>query len=175
VVDTRRKTRSAAARDAAGPRRPAGPTTVFSLSETETYEMGRAFARRLDRGDLVLLEGDLGLGKTVFVRGVADGLGIPPEDVSSPSFTLVQEYRGGRLTLFHVDLYRVDVPEDVGSLGIEEILTAGGVVVVEWGDKLPPYLRREAVTVRFHDVGEGSRRIEVVADPRTPRKRTGDA
>jgi tRNA threonylcarbamoyladenosine biosynthesis protein TsaE len=95
--------------------------------------------------------------------------------VSSPSFTLVQEYRGGRLPVFHVDLYRVNVPEEVGTLGIEEILTAGGVVVVEWGEKLPPYLKRDASTVRFHDLGEGSRRIEVVVETKQPKKRTGDA
>jgi len=180
VVDTRRraqrrekdKEQPVARRTEAEP----GPRTVFSLSEEETLELGRTLARGLKGGEIVLLEGELGLGKTVFARGIAAGLGVAPEDVSSPSFTLVQEYHGGRLVMFHVDLYRVnDITDEVGTLGLEEILSAGGVVVVEWGDKLPAYLRRGALTVRFHDMGEGSRRIEIVPEPKTPARRLGDA
>ena len=176
MVDTRRKRRSEKRTDdTPGSPEPLGPKTVYSLSEDETFEMGRAFARGMKGGELVLLDGELGLGKTVFARGIAVGLGIAEEDVSSPSFTLVQEYRGGRIPMFHVDLYRVNVPEEVGTLGIEEILTAGGVVVVEWGEKLPPYLRRGASLVRFHDLGEGSRRIEATTEPKIPARRSGDA
>ena len=164
----------------ARPRRPHGPTgadashTVFSLSEEETFELGRATARGLSGGELVLLEGDLGLGKTVFARGIAVGLGIPAEDVSSPSFTLIQEYRGGRLDMVHVDLYRLGSAEEIATLGLEEILDSQAVVVVEWGEKLPPHQRRDAIVVRFHDVGEGSRRIEVLGRP-DPAERRGDA
>jgi tRNA threonylcarbamoyladenosine biosynthesis protein TsaE len=176
MVDARKRRK----RDRAGTTRPSGdsaigPRTVFSLSEEETAELGRSLARALKGGEIILLEGELGFGKTVFARGIAIGLGIAPEDVSSPSFTLVQEYRGGRLPMFHVDLYRLDVESEVGTLGIEEILGAGGVVVVEWGEKLPPYLRRGAIRVRFHDLGEGSRRIEVIAESKTPPRRLGDA
>ncbi len=154
----------------------AGPRTIFSLSEDETLDLGRGLGRVLKGGELILLEGDLGYGKTVFARGVAQALGVPPEEVSSPSFTLVHEYRGGRLPLFHIDLYRLDTPdEDVGALGIEEILAAGGVVLVEWGEKLPPFLRRGGTTVRFHDVGEGSRRIEILAEATAPARPRGDA
>ncbi len=176
MVDTRRQSKAASAGAAPPkPRAAAAERTAFTLSEAETFEMGRAVARGLRGGELVLLEGDLGLGKTVFARGIAAGLGIPPEDVSSPSFTLVQEYPGGRLPMFHVDLYRLDDPEEIGTLGLEEILGAGGVVVVEWGEKLPPYLRREAIAVRFHDVGEGSRRIEVLLEPRPASRSQDDA
>lgn len=149
-----------------GSRRAAGddekPRTVYSLSEDETHDLGRTVARQFEGGELLLLEGDLGLGKTVFARGVALGLGISPGAVSSPSFTLVQEYRGGRLPMFHVDLYRINDPDEVGSLGLDEILSSGAVVVVEWGEKLPLFYRRDALTVRFHDVGEGARRIELL-------------
>ncbi len=138
--------------------------STFSLSEQETYELGMRLAGTLKGGELVVLEGDLGLGKTVFARGIAASLGVIPEDVTSPSFTLVQEYSGGRLPMFHVDLYRLnDEPQEIESLGLDDLLDSGGVVVVEWGDKLPPHIREHAITIRFHDMGEGSRKIEIDA------------
>jgi tRNA threonylcarbamoyladenosine biosynthesis protein TsaE len=162
VVDTRRTGESPRSDDAAGAKRPRiAPRTVFSLSEEETIEFGRTVARGLRGGELILLEGDLGLGKTVFAKGIAAGLGIAPEDVTSPSFTLVQEYAGGRFPMFHVDLYRLEDPEELATIGIDEVLSGGGVVVVEWGERLPSYLRRGAIRVSFHDIGEGSRRIEI--------------
>ena len=175
-MDTRRtKSKTAKAAKPAA-RTDDGPSTIFSLSEEETVELGRGVGRTLKGGELVVLEGDLGHGKTVFARGVATGLGVPAEEVSSPSFTLVHEYRGGRAPLFHVDLYRLERPEDeVGGLGIEEILAAGGVVLVEWGERLPPYLRRDAIVVRLHDVGEGSRRIEITTQPKAGARPRGDA
>jgi tRNA threonylcarbamoyladenosine biosynthesis protein TsaE len=135
--------------------------TIYSLSEQETEALGRRFATALRAGTLVVLIGDLGLGKTVFARGVAVGLGVPPAEVSSPTFTLVQEYPGGRVPLFHVDLYRVEDPRETEELGLDEILESGGIVLVEWGERLPERLRRDAVVVRFVDVGEDSRRIEL--------------
>ena len=147
-----------------GPRKPTGEErrTVFSLSEEETLRLGRVVAGGFKGGELILLEGDLGLGKTVFAKGIAEGLGISRDEVTSPSFTIVQEYEGGRFPMFHVDLYRIEGIEEISTLGVEEILAGGGIVVVEWGDKLPPYLRRDAITVRFRDVGEGSRQIEIL-------------
>ena len=105
-------------------------------SESETGDVGRALAARLAAGDVVLLYGDLGAGKTAFVRGLAEGLGIAADEVSSPTFTLVQEYRGGRLPLFHVDLYRLNDPREIDDLGLDE-LTADGVLAIEWAEKLP--------------------------------------
>jgi tRNA threonylcarbamoyladenosine biosynthesis protein TsaE len=146
------------------------------LSEDETIEIGRRLGRALRGGALVVLQGELGLGKTVFARGIASGLGVAPEEVSSPSFTLVQEYRGGRLPLFHVDLYRVeDLEEEIPSLGIEELLAEGGIAMIEWGERLPPYLRRGAVVVRLHDLGDGCRRIEIGAEPDRAPRPPGDA
>ena len=161
---------------ATAPRSAEGWRVVFSLSAEETFDLGRSLGRGLKGGELVLLEGDLGLGKTVFVKGIAAALGIDPDHVSSPSFTLVHEYRDGRLPIFHVDLYRLEAPaEELGSLGLEEILQAGGIVVVEWGDRLPPYLRRGSLTVRLRDLGEGSRRIEIGSEPKVPPRPRGDA
>jgi tRNA threonylcarbamoyladenosine biosynthesis protein TsaE len=175
-VDTRGvkvDSKAAALQGAAGS---AGSRTVFSLSEEETVDLGRGVGRALKGGELLLLQGDLGYGKTVFARGVAAALGVLSDEVSSPSFTLVHEYQGGRVPLFHIDLYRLDAPdEEVGALGIEDIRQAGGVVLVEWGEKLPPFLKRGATTVRFHDVGEGSRRIEILFEATAGTKPRGDA
>ena len=175
-MDTRGLKLEAKAVAALGTATASGSRTVFSLSEDETMDLGRGLGRALKGGELLLLEGDLGYGKTVFARGVAAALGILPEEVSSPSFTLVHEYKGGRVPLFHLDLYRLETPEEeVGALGLEDILAGGGVVLVEWGEKLPPFLRRGATTIRFHDVGEGSRRIEILAEPTVVPRPRGDA
>ena len=134
---------------------------LFSLSEGETYEIGRALGRKLGGGELVVLEGLLGVGKTVFARGIAAGLGIDPDQVCSPSYTIVQEYDGQRSRMYHIDLYRIEQVDEIGTLGVEELLESGAVVVVEWGERLPESYRRNAVTVHLHDIGEAARRIEL--------------
>src|SRR6185503_9826504 len=103
---------------------------ITTHSEEETTAVGRDLAAALHAGDRVLLYGDLGAGKTAFVKGLAEGLGVSRDEVSSPTFTLVQEYRGGRLTLFHVDLYRIDDPREIDDLGLDE-LAADGVLAIE--------------------------------------------
>src|SRR5262245_60446174 len=110
--------------------------TVTAQSEEETAAVGRELAATLRAGSVVLLVGELGAGKTAFVRGLAEGLGVDPTDVSSPTFTLLQEYRGGRLPLLHVDLYRLDDAREIDDLGLDE-LAADGVLAIEWADKLP--------------------------------------
>ena len=107
---------------------------VTTRSESETIAVGRDLARTLRPGAVILLSGDLGAGKTAFVRGLAEGLGIDTEAVSSPTFTLVQEYRGGRLPLYHVDLYRLRVVE-VEDLGLDDLLISEGVTAIEWPDR----------------------------------------
>jgi tRNA threonylcarbamoyladenosine biosynthesis protein TsaE len=175
VTDPKRQKN--ARRKPEGPARPDdGRRSLYSLSEDETFEIGRTLGRGLRPGALILLQGELGLGKTVLARGIAAGLGVAPEEVSSPSFTLVHEYRGGRLPVFHIDLYRVErMEEELPSLGIEDILAGGGVAVVEWGERLPPYLRRGAIVVRFVDLREGCRRIEIVPEPEKRTRTRGDA
>ena len=133
--------------------------TVTTRSENETAEAALDLASTLAAGDVILLVGDLGAGKTAFTRGVAMGLGISAEDVSSPTFTIMQEYRGGRLPLFHVDLYRLNDPREIDDLGLDEI-AADGVLVIEWADKLPQP-PPGAIFVRFSHAGGDVRTIDV--------------
>jgi tRNA threonylcarbamoyladenosine biosynthesis protein TsaE len=135
--------------------------THQTRSEDETAAVGRHLAASLGAGDVVLLSGDLGAGKTAFVKGLAEGLGVQRDDVSSPTFTLMQEYRGGRVTLYHVDLYRLDDPREIDDLGLDEI-AAGGVLAIEWAEKLPARLEPpHSVVVRFEHAGGDERRIHV--------------
>ena len=133
--------------------------TYLSASEDETAAIAQRLAATLASGDVLLLSGNLGAGKTAFTRGLAAGLGIDPGEVSSPTFTLVHEYRGGRLALYHVDLYRLDraAAED---LGLEEMGVADGVLAIEWPDRLShdmPGARAVTITI----VDEGTRQIEI--------------
>jgi len=134
-------------------------TTLVTSSADETAESAERIAATLGPGDVVLLYGPLGAGKTAFVRGLVRGLGASPEEVSSPTFTLVQEYRGTRMTVYHVDLYRVE-PAEVDDLGLDELIDAGGVVAIEWADRWP---RRpaDAIEITMDYVGEEQRRIEI--------------
>ena len=133
--------------------------TIITHSEAETAVAGGALAETLQPNDVVLLTGDLGAGKTAFVRGLAEGLGINPLEVSSPTFTLVQEYRGGRLTLFHVDLYRLQARE-VGDLGLDELMSEGGVIALEWPDRWAD-APRDAVRVELRATNENERVIQI--------------
>ena len=128
-------------------------------SETETEAAGESLGRSLDAGSVVLLYGDLGAGKTAFVRGMARGVGALPDEVSSPTFTLVQEYAGTSLTLYHVDLYRLDSAE-VDDLGLDDLVDSRGIVAIEWAERWPGRPRR-AIDVQLEESGEGRRRIRV--------------
>ncbi len=132
-------------------------------SEEETARVAAALAARLHAGSVLLLTGDLGAGKTAFVRGVAAGLGLDPDEVSSPTFTLVQEYRpstsSGQLTLYHVDLYRLEGGE-VEDLGLEELAGGGGVVAIEWAEKLSSPIPG-ATRVEIVDLGDDRREIRI--------------
>ena len=134
----------------------ASPEIVTTHSEQDTFALGRLVAASLQPGTFVLLHGDLGAGKTSFVRGMAAGLGANPDDVSSPTFVLIQHYKG--LTpLVHVDLYRLETGAAVDDLGLEE-LASGAVVAIEWAERLPRPLDG-SVIVRIEDLGGDARRI----------------
>jgi tRNA threonylcarbamoyladenosine biosynthesis protein TsaE len=128
----------------------------IAQSEAETREAGRALGAEIAPGTIVLLYGDLGAGKTVFVKGLAEGLGLDPDAVSSPTFTLVQEYRGPAVTLQHVDLYRLS-PREVEDLALEDLLSPSTVMAIEWAERLPVLPRGAVVDVRLEHDGEGRR------------------
>jgi len=130
-----------------------------TASEEETQAIARELSATLRAGDVVLLSGDLGAGKTTFVRGLAEGLGIDPREVSSPTFTLVHEYRGNGLTLYHADLYRLQRAA-TDDLGLEEIGVKDGVLAIEWPDRLTHELAG-ATLVRLDVVDDASRRITI--------------
>jgi len=136
----------------------ASPEIVTTNSERETFALGENVAATLEPGTFVLLQWDLGAGKTAFVRGMAAGLGGSPDDVSSPTFVLIQHYKG-RTPLVHVDLYRLDSAAAVDDLGLEE-LASGAVVAIEWAERLPRPIDG-SVTVRIADSGNDSRRITI--------------
>ncbi len=145
-----------------GSRRRPVITSHTTHSEVETATVGRELAATLSSGDVLLLYGDLGAGKTAFVRGLAEGLGVHRDEVSSPTFTLIQEYRGGRLPLFHVDLYRIDDPREFDELGLDE-MAEEGVLAIEWAERLPgPPPNATHVTIEH--AGETERRIEINAN-----------
>jgi len=133
--------------------------TVETLTEAATEAIGRELASGLSPGSVILLIGDLGAGKTALVRGLAAGLGVAGEAVSSPTFTIMQEYRGGRLPLYHVDLYRLGDPREVEDLGLDEI-AADGVLAVEWAERLPDP-PRNAIRVTLEHSGDAGRRVTI--------------
>jgi tRNA threonylcarbamoyladenosine biosynthesis protein TsaE len=131
---------------------------LISRSEEDTVEAGRQLAATLRPGDVVLLSGPLGAGKTAFVRGLAQGLGANPADVTSPTFTLIQEYRGAAAVLYHVDLYRLE-PHEVDDLGLDELMSGDAIVAVEWAERLPRAIQG-AVRVQLDVLGENERKID---------------
>ncbi|MDT3778474.1 tRNA (adenosine(37)-N6)-threonylcarbamoyltransferase complex ATPase subunit type 1 TsaE [Nitrospira sp. MA-1] len=115
-------------------------------SAQETIKFGERLGKLLTGGDVLALTGDLGAGKTVLTCGIALGLGIPMDQVSSPTFTLIQEYSGA-IPLIHVDLYRLDGPSDISTLGLEEYFTPNTIVLIEWAERFPQILPADHITI----------------------------
>jgi tRNA threonylcarbamoyladenosine biosynthesis protein TsaE len=132
---------------------------IRTSSEEETAAAGERLGRALSPGDLVLLTGDLGAGKTAFVRGLARGVGADADEVSSPTFTLIQEYAGARATLHHVDLYRLAAAE-VADLGLDDLVSGGDIVAIEWAERWPDR-PGDAIEVAIEDAGGDCRDIRV--------------
>ena len=134
--------------------------TYRTASEAETIALGERLARELPRRGVVLLIGNLGAGKTTLAKGIVNGVGAAaPEDVSSPTFTLIHEYGGGRA--YHVDLYRLDEPREVATLGLEEIFDRDALVLVEWGERFPKLMPPARTEIRITTLAGDEREIEV--------------
>ena len=135
---------------------------VTTQSAEETIEFGRTLAELLTPPKLVLLRGDLGAGKTTLVKGIAAAFDAASEDeVTSPTFTLVHEYRGPRATLYHIDLYRVDTPRELETLALDDLRSENSLLLIEWGEKFPRLLRERDVEISLERKGESRRSIKL--------------
>ena len=132
---------------------------VITNNAAETRALGRRLAEQLKAGDVILLEGELGAGKSELARGVAGGLGVT-ETVTSPSFTILNVYESGRFPLYHFDWYRLESSEELYELGMDEYLGGDGAAVVEWPGRCPDAVPEGAVRIRMTAVGENERLIE---------------
>ena len=137
---------------------------TFTHSAEETIAFGRTLVEMLVPPKLVLLRGDLGAGKTTLVKGIAAGFGAAEEeDVTSPTFTLVHEYRGPRANLYHIDLYRVDTQRELETLGLDDLRSEGSVLLIEWGEKFPRLQRERDVEISLERQSENGRKITIVS------------
>jgi tRNA threonylcarbamoyladenosine biosynthesis protein TsaE len=137
---------------------------TITHSAEETIAFGRILARQLSPPLIVLLRGDLGAGKTTLVKGIAEGFDAArPEDVTSPTFTLVHEYRGARANLYHIDLYRIETLRELESLALDDLLAPESILLIEWGEKFPRLQRDRDIEIRLERVGENGRRIQLTS------------
>ncbi|MGA2696174.1 MAG: tRNA (adenosine(37)-N6)-threonylcarbamoyltransferase complex ATPase subunit type 1 TsaE, partial [Terriglobales bacterium] len=136
-------------------------------SPEETIALGRELAAMLAPPKIVLLRGDLGAGKTTLVKGIAEAFyAASQDDVTSPTFTLVHEYRGPQASLFHIDLYRVDTPRQLETLGLDDLISDNSILLIEWGEKFERFVRERDVEIAIEKIGEDERRIRVATEGR---------
>jgi tRNA threonylcarbamoyladenosine biosynthesis protein TsaE len=140
------------------------PITI--KTETEMVDAGRKFGEKAQPGDVLALVGDLGAGKTHFAKGVTAGAGCAAE-VTSPTFSLIQEYTGGRLPVFHFDFYRLDHPDELISIGWDDYLEDSGLCIVEWADKFPDLIPKAAHWLYFTQTPNGQRTISKILNPKS--------
>jgi tRNA threonylcarbamoyladenosine biosynthesis protein TsaE len=132
-------------------------------SPEETIALGRELASLLAPPKLVLLRGDLGAGKTTLVKGIAEGFqAASQEDVTSPTFTLVHEYRGPQANLYHIDLYRIDTPRELETLGLDDLISENSILLIEWGEKFKRFERERDVEIALERAGESDRRVRLI-------------
>jgi tRNA threonylcarbamoyladenosine biosynthesis protein TsaE len=136
---------------------------VVTHSAEETIALGRSLAPILLPPKLVLLRGDLGAGKTTLVKGIARAFdAAQEEDVTSPTFTLIHEHRGPHVNLYHVDLYRVDTPRQLETLGLDDLIAENSILLLEWGEKFQRFVDERDVEIQIERLGEDERRIRIL-------------
>ncbi len=139
---------------------------ISTHSPEETIAFGRSLAVVLSPPKLVLLRGDLGAGKTTLVKGIAAGFEAAEEDdVTSPTFTLVHEYRGPHANLYHIDLYRIDTPRQLETLGLDDLRSETSILLIEWGEKFSRFVRERDVEIALERAGENGRTIKIDSRP----------
>jgi tRNA threonylcarbamoyladenosine biosynthesis protein TsaE len=135
---------------------------ITTHSADDTIAFGRTLGELLAPPKLVLLRGDLGAGKTTLVKGIASAFdAAAEEDVTSPTFTLIHEYRGPRTTLYHIDLYRIDTPRELDTLALDDLRAADGILLIEWGEKFPCFIDERDLEISLERAGENERKITV--------------
>ena len=139
---------------------------IQTKSTSETIRLGKRIGGHLRPGDVVALAGELGTGKTQFIKGVATGVGVGKSTyVTSPSFTLINEYTG-KIPFYHIDLYRLKTEKEAEELGLEECLQSTGITAIEWADKIPSLLPKEILWIHIHYTGKHTRSIDIVGKGR---------
>ena len=137
-------------------------TITHTHSADETIAFGRALAAKLEPPLMILLRGDLGAGKTTLVKGIAEGFdAASADDVTSPTFTLVHEYRGARAALYHIDLYRIETERELETLGLDDLIGPASILLIEWGEKFPRFIQERDVEIALERVAENQRRIQI--------------
>jgi tRNA threonylcarbamoyladenosine biosynthesis protein TsaE len=133
-------------------------------SAAETIALGRELAKTLAPPKLVVLRGDLGAGKTTLVKGIAQGFqAAAEEDVTSPTFTLIHEYRGPSATMYHIDLYRIDTQRELDTLALDDLMNENSVLLIEWGEKFARFEREKDIEIGLERVSESERKIRVTS------------
>lgn len=139
---------------------------VLSTSEADTIAFGRRLGAALHAGDLVLLFAPFGAGKTHLTKGIAAAFGVDPADVNSPSFVLINEYEAdrshGRVPIYHVDLYRVETPDELATVGLDDVIAGDGLAIIEWAERAVDWLPREHLAIMIDHAGETERLIRLV-------------
>ncbi|MBZ5524617.1 MAG: tRNA (adenosine(37)-N6)-threonylcarbamoyltransferase complex ATPase subunit type 1 TsaE [Acidobacteriia bacterium] len=134
--------------------------TFETHSADETTELVRQLARQLKPGSVVLLRGDLGAGKTTMVKGIAEGVhAARAEDVTSPTFTLIHEYRGPEVTLYHIDLYRIDTQRELDTLALDDLMDPKHILLIEWGEKFERFAKERDAEIAIEHMGGDQRRV----------------
>jgi tRNA threonylcarbamoyladenosine biosynthesis protein TsaE len=136
--------------------------TFQTHSADETTDLGRRLASELKPGSIVLLRGDLGAGKTMMVKGIAEGFNAAKaEDVTSPTFTLIHEYRGPAVTLYHIDLYRIDTQRELDTLALDDLMTPRSILLIEWGEKFARFVKERDVEIAIENKGAEDRVVTI--------------
>lgn len=133
----------------------------ISKSEKDTYNLAKKFSKKLKGGEIIILNGELGAGKTTWTKGLCKALGVK-ENVTSPTFTLMNIYESGKLKLYHFDMYRIEDQSEAQELGLQELFSSGAVCVIEWAENIKDILPKNLITINITKINETKREFEII-------------